>query len=270
MVAALLAGAGIPVSAGSACAGEGARAALVVDAGDDGGTYRYCVQLPGELVSGIELIQLAGRQHGLQYRLDDGGQAVCTLAGVGAEGDDCFGEYPDFWGYWRGDGSGGWSWSSSGGGSTLVEDGDIEGWSWGSGQDGASHPEPPPTTFSSVCKPQPAAAPPKPQSEKSDDNARPPRPHRTAAGTNTEVAPTKPVRRNGSMEAHSRRKGGAKRPLSDETAPESNRPPAAGAGAPEAATDLVTHTGPSAAGLAAIGVAAALGAGAVLMRRRRS
>jgi hypothetical protein len=113
------------------------------------------VALPDPSVSGIELIELAGQQHGLDYGFGYGGNAVCRLDGVGSEGGDCFSEHPDFWGYWRGDGSGGWTWSSSGAGSTTVEDGDVEGWSWGSGQDGDTHPRPPATSFSSVCASSP-------------------------------------------------------------------------------------------------------------------
>ena len=135
----------------SACASTGMRAALVVDPGEEGDPYRFCVQLPDESVSGIELIQLAGEQHGLTYELGNGGQSVCMLAGVGSSsGNECFGEYPDFWGYWRGD-DGSWEWSGTGAGSTVVEAGDVEGWSWGRGQDGSTHPAPPPTRFDSVC-----------------------------------------------------------------------------------------------------------------------
>jgi hypothetical protein len=148
--AALLFGA-LPVALGAsvACAAESPHAALVVDTGE--GEVALCVELPDDSVSGIDLIRLAGEQHGLQYTLGYGGEAVCKLAGVGPEGDDCFADYPNFWGYWRGDGDGGWTWSSTGAGSTTVESGDVEGWSWGSGQDGNSHQQPSATTLEAVC-----------------------------------------------------------------------------------------------------------------------
>jgi hypothetical protein len=150
---AIAAGALAPVAgaATAACAGEGHRAALVIDTGSE--DVRYCVELDDDSVTGIELIELAGAQHDLEYHLGFGGQAVCMLAGVGPTGDDCFEEYPDFWGYWRGDGSGGWEWSATGAGSTSVEDGDVEGWTWGSGDGGKDHPLPPPTEFDAVCEP---------------------------------------------------------------------------------------------------------------------
>jgi hypothetical protein len=138
-----------PISA--ACAAEGPSAVLVVDTEQTGGSHRFCVSLPDGSVSGIELVELANQQHGLQYRLGYGGNVVCQLAGVGYESDECLREGPEFWGYWRGDGSGGWDWSSSGGHATRVENGDVEGWSWGTGNDGSSHPAPSSTTFASVC-----------------------------------------------------------------------------------------------------------------------
>ncbi len=155
-----------PAAAGSApaCAAEASgapHAALVVGTG--GGTTTYCVALDASSVSGIHLIQLAGSQFGLQYRLGFGGQAVCQLAGVGPSGSDCFGDYPDFWGYWHGDGRGGWSWAGSGAGSASISDGDMEGWTWGSGDSGTTHAAPPALAFDDVCEdiepsPTPTAA----------------------------------------------------------------------------------------------------------------
>lgn len=150
-----------------ACAAEGPHAALVIDTGESGGQYSLCVALDADTVSGIRLIELAGEQYDLSYRLGFGGKAVCELAGVGTEDDDCFSEYPDFWGYWHGDGSGGWSWAGSGAGSHTVKDGDVEGWSWGSGSDGSSHPSPPSATFMSVCGYRPQA----PAAGEGDDGA---------------------------------------------------------------------------------------------------
>ncbi len=148
---AFLFGSLFPIGAApAACAAEGPTAALVVDTGS-GDALRYCVVLPDGSVTGLEVIKLASEQHGLQYRLGYGGNVVCQLAGVGYESDECLKEGPEFWGYWRGNGSGGWEWSSSGAGSTTVRDGDVEGWAWGTGNDGSSHPAPPEATFESVC-----------------------------------------------------------------------------------------------------------------------
>jgi hypothetical protein len=151
--AALLFGALAPVAgvAPAVCAATGPHAALVVDRGEEGGIDSYCVALPSERVSGTELIELAADQFGVTYRFGYGGGAVCMLNGVGPTEGDCFGDHPYFWGYWRGDGSGGWQWSSSGASSTTVEDGDVEGWSWGAGNGPESHPPPPSRTFASVC-----------------------------------------------------------------------------------------------------------------------
>ncbi|HEX6132259.1 MAG TPA: hypothetical protein VF044_11060, partial [Actinomycetota bacterium] len=76
--------------------------------------------------------------------------------GVGPAGGDCWASYPDFWGYWHGDGAGGWTWAGGGAASYRVGDGDVEGWSWGSGDAGDTHPRPPATRHAAVCEPLPA------------------------------------------------------------------------------------------------------------------
>ena len=136
------------VAPAPACAASAGSAALVVDTG--GRATRYCVAMGAASLSGIELIQLAARQYGLDYRLGYGGAAVCRLDHVGIEGGECFTDSDAFWGYWRGTG-GGWSWSSTGAASTIVEPGDVEGWSWGTGRDGSTHPAPPATPYASAC-----------------------------------------------------------------------------------------------------------------------
>jgi len=133
-----------------ACAAAtGPHAALVIDTGGD--VRSFCVALDATTVSGVHLIELAGAQDHLSYGFGSGGQAVCRLAGVGPQGDDCFSDYPQYWGYWHGDGHGGWIWSSSGTASARVGDGALDGWVWGSGDSGASHPKPPPTAIDDVC-----------------------------------------------------------------------------------------------------------------------
>jgi len=147
--------------AASACAAAtGPHAALVIDTG--AGTHSFCVALDATTVSGIHLIELAGTQDHLAYGFGSGGQAVCRLAGVGPQGDDCFADYPDYWGYWHGDGHGGWTWSSSGAASARIGDGALDAWVWGSGDSGTTHPKPPPAAIDDVCvpaAPTPAASP---------------------------------------------------------------------------------------------------------------
>jgi hypothetical protein len=150
LVAPWLAPAAAGSSAACAAAADQPHAALVVGTG--GQTLTFCVALDSTSVSGLRLIQLAGSQFGVQYRLGFGGQAVCQLAGVGPQDGDCFGAYPDFWGYWHGDGGGGWSWAGSGAGSASITDGDIEGWVWGSGDSGATHASPPSLEASDICE----------------------------------------------------------------------------------------------------------------------
>jgi hypothetical protein len=161
---ALTAGVSAPAvgPAATACAQEGNHAALVVDIGEDrrAEPFALCVDLGDEeSVSGLDLIKLASDQHGLQYRFGYGNKAVCQLANVPQETppEECFEGAQEFWGYWIGDGSGGWSTSPQGAGSTRVEDGDVQGWSYGPGRDASTHPKPRDRadgsefTFESIC-----------------------------------------------------------------------------------------------------------------------
>lgn len=147
---------------GTACAAAATgapHAALVVNTGS--GVATYCVALGAPSITGIQLVEQAGRQFGMTYRLGFGGQAVCMLNGVGGpSGDDCLTGQTSYWGFWVGDGSGGWTWSSTGGASATVHDGDVQGWAWGVGIDGTTHPRPPATLLTDVCKaPSPSPGP---------------------------------------------------------------------------------------------------------------
>jgi hypothetical protein len=194
LIAALAAsGTLIPAAAGSApaCAasGGGPHAGLVVGTGSQ--TLTYCVAMDGDTVSGIHLIELASAQYGLQYRLGYGGQAVCQLDGIGPDGDDCFADYPYFWGYWHGDGGTGWTWASTGAGSARVGDGDMDGWTWGTGMSGDTHQAPPHLSFDDVCSaettPPPTTPPPTtpPTTPPTSPPTRPPTtpPHSSPPGT---------------------------------------------------------------------------------------
>jgi len=156
----IVVGLGLPVAGapGSAleplvaCAVDtGPRAVLVVV--DGSGARRFCVALDAATVTGIHLVELASAQHGLSYSLGFGRQAICQLNGVGPAGGDCFADYPDFWGYWHGTTSGGWTWANGGAATFRVGDGDVEGWVWGSGDSGSTHRSPPVTRADDVCPP---------------------------------------------------------------------------------------------------------------------
>jgi hypothetical protein len=145
-------------AASPACAATDQRAALVVDTGTQ--ARSYCVALGSGGVSGTDLIRLAHAQYGLDYRLGFGGRAVCRLAGVGVDGGDCFGAFPEFWGYWHGDDGGGWTWANGSAADWTVRPGDVEGWQWGAGQDGTTHAMPPATDDEDVCPPPEPSSPP--------------------------------------------------------------------------------------------------------------
>ena len=132
-------GAGTPASA----AEPGARAALIVEVGQT--VRRLCVGLGRPAISGKELVEASG----LEQRWDGG--ALCRLAGTGPAGGDCFAQYPRFWGYWIGDGRGGWTWSGAGAATSTVRDGSVEAWVWSTGADESSHRRPPALQFTDVC-----------------------------------------------------------------------------------------------------------------------
>ena len=97
-----------PGIACAAAASGGPHAALVVDTG---AASHGVLRRAGRGLRERDAPGRAGdlQQYGLTYRLGFGGRAVCMLAGVGATGDDCFGSYPNFWGYFHGTGASGWS-----------------------------------------------------------------------------------------------------------------------------------------------------------------
>jgi LPXTG-motif cell wall-anchored protein len=261
-----------PAASGSAgataCAAETAgqaHAALVVDTGSR--TTTYCVELDAGSVSGLHLIQLAGLQYGLTYRLGFGGQAVCALEGVGPSTGDCFGDYPDFWGYWHGNGSSGWSWAGTGAASASIREGTVEGWSWGAGASGTSHPAPPAQGFDDVCAV--ASTPtPKPTST--------PKPTPTFVPSAT-PAPTRSGGAGGGSATGSPASSASKSPRSSAHA----RPSSSKAGTTKSSPigDIVRAVatsgqipstgGPPAGALIAVGAVALLGAGSWLTRRRR-
>lgn len=274
------------VLASAACAAESPSAALVVDTGE--GVTSLCVALPADSVSGMKLIQLAGQQHGLQYRIEGG--AVCQLAGTGPSQGDCFGEYPDFWGYWRGDDDGGWTWSNSGAATTSVSAGDVEGWAWGSGNDGTSHPQPPASRHSEVCdsassggeKPEPEddgagsdredhEGAPEPGSDEGEENDDPTATTEGSIENDDGVSDGATSEAEGERRRKGKRRAGADSATDDDLTEGSERAPA-DEDEPGLAPALSTGdeaTGPPAVGLAALGAALLLGGAGVLAARRR-
>jgi hypothetical protein len=269
-----LAAVGLPLSGGAppACAAEARHAALVISTGHD--VLRLCVALDAPAVSGLRLIELAHDQQGLSYRSD--GAAMCMLAGTGTMGGDCFGDYPNFWGYWRGDGSGGWSWSKSGAAATTVHPGDIEGWSWGSGDDGATHPRPPSTTLTAVCVPQKPAATPAPSPSGSARPQHAPSPT-TPASAPSSTPPASPAPRTPGRHLERKKNSNKKRSAKPgktearpEGSPSGSSPSPSALGADPAGLGGSAGGGFPVSGLGALVVAGGLLSGGWLLLRRRN
>jgi hypothetical protein len=235
-----------------ACAVEnGPHAALVVDTGS--AVDAFCVALDAPSVSGVHLIELAASQRGVTYAFGFGGQAVCRLAGTGPGGGDCFADYPAFWGYWRGDGRGGWAWSGSGPADSDVGDGDIEGWVWGTGDTAATHDRPPPTTAAEVCAPTVTSPSPAPTAS---PVVAPPSRHATTPTLSTTAT------RSPSATATPARSATG---IPERRTPSRTR--TAGVAVRAAAADPPTGGGPQAGLFAALGIGLLLGAGGWLRLR---
>jgi len=126
------------------------RAGLIVDYGD-GNVATFCVEFDEESITGMEVLERAGRELALGF----GGVTVCAIDGVGCPSDDCWCECGSasqgctYWIYWHlKDGE--WRYSEAGAAGYPVYNGDIEGWVWGSGstQGGA---QPPVYTIEQIC-----------------------------------------------------------------------------------------------------------------------
>ncbi len=250
-----------------ACAGEGPRAGLVVDTGAR--VIELCVTLDAAEVSGLRLIELASAQHGLSYGFGLGGAAVCRLDGVGTASDDCFAEYPEFWGYWHADGRGGWNWASTGAGSSRVGDGDMEGWVWGTGDSGATHRMPPALVSDDVCGPVTEPSP-----EPTQDPDPSPKPATSPTKTSSPTGPASSARASTEPDVPSStrepKEDGTRTPSpgttpSAETSTTTSDPPVLAAGTPPTGAD-----GPPSGLLLAGGIAVALGAGGWLRLRSRA
>ena len=263
-----------PGIACAAAASGGPHAALVVDTGQR--ATAYCVALDGASVSGTHLIELASEQYGLTYRLGFGGRAVCMLAGVGATGDDCFGSYPNFWGYFHGAGASGWAWASGSAADHPVGDGDREAWSWGAGDSATTHGVPPSTTIDDACgvAPSPEPSP----SPSPSPSATPPSPSPSGGGGSSNGGGSQGDGSNPGGGSNAGGRGTGQTSEHTKT-PEPSASPSPTAAAPTSASPAVVRaaaaspppsSGPPLAGLAALGAIVLLGAGGfVTMRRRR-
>lgn len=123
------------------------RAGVVVRHGD-GTVDKMCVFFDEPTISGLDLLDRSGSAYVAEKSAL--GSAICKLDGEGCgyPSEDCFCEYPNFWGYWvRDPGASTWEFASTGAADHDVRDGAVDGWSWG--KDGK--PSPPNVAFDEVC-----------------------------------------------------------------------------------------------------------------------
>jgi hypothetical protein len=122
---------------------EGNRAALVVRGGD-GDSREMCVFFTEDEITGAELLQRSNLD--VVTEANALGSAVCRIDGTGCTRDDCFCNYPAFWGYWTRD-DGKWAFSDIGASDRVVTNGSVDGWTFG--KDGK--PAPKDVAFDDVC-----------------------------------------------------------------------------------------------------------------------
>jgi hypothetical protein len=119
---------------------------LVIDTGTE--VKKVCVRFPEGSLTGAEV--LARAQVQAVVAAQGPGIAVCSLCGVGCQGDGgcltC--DAPNYWSYWSAAaGATGFTYSSLGASQARVRSGAVEGWSW-AGSDG----DPPPfVAFDQIC-----------------------------------------------------------------------------------------------------------------------
>jgi hypothetical protein len=132
-------------SIGSVLAQSPNRAAIIVRA-ENGDVTQMCVAFDEPEITGAELLERSGIEN--VQDANSLGTAVCSIEGEGCGADDCFCDYPVFWGYWtRDETSDRWRFSNNGSSDRTVRDGTLDGWSWG--RDGK--PPPPALAFEKVC-----------------------------------------------------------------------------------------------------------------------
>lgn len=114
----------------------------------DGTTDEMCVFFDEPSITGLDLLNRSGTAYVAEESAV--GSAICKLdaGGCGYPSEDCFCEYPEFWGYWiREPGDAEFAFASTGAADREVRDGAVDGWSWG--KDGK--PAPPDVPFADVC-----------------------------------------------------------------------------------------------------------------------
>ncbi len=116
--------------------GPSIRAGLIVEYGN-GDVDALCIDLDGEGVTGVDLLQASGLAVGMQS--SGLGMQICQIGDVGCEpGREacwcrCLSNPCSYWTYfqWK---DGAWSYAPLGASRRQVTDGDVDAWVWGDGK----------------------------------------------------------------------------------------------------------------------------------------
>lgn len=285
LLAALVAAVGATEPSPAAAASMN-RVGLVVDTGD-GQVKKMCVTFAEASISGAEVLRRAD-VNAVFANYGGQGTAVCSLCHTGCPSSNCLTCDPDgrYWAYSRAPwGASSYQYSRAGAGSTTVGDGDVEAWAWGSGR--------PPVyaSFAELCG---GPAPTRPASggtagggsggggSASPATTSPPTTAAPSGGPASTVAGGSSARLSPSTTAVTPRQEGGPAPApaaaGDRVEPGEGGAPAPAAQAPGGAAGIASgHPEPptpprngSPAGVAlGVAVSLAVGAWAVILRRRR-
>jgi hypothetical protein len=148
IAAALASMAAIVLGSTDLAAGDAQSRAGLVIRYDDDRVERMCVVFDEPSISGLELLERSD----VPFLAERSalGSAICKVGERGCDhpDEDCWCDYPTFWGYWSRDSDDDvWTFSELGASDRDVKDGDLNGWSWG--KDGK--PAPPADGFADVC-----------------------------------------------------------------------------------------------------------------------
>jgi len=131
-------------------AADGPRRVGVVVVHGDGSVVTRCVAFSESSLTGFEALERTGLDIVSAFNPGQG-MAMCRIDGEGCDAGNCFCDMPNYWTYWHlVDGA--WQYSSAGGSTHRIYDGDVDCWLWGSGN------PPPAISLDEICVP-PTATP---------------------------------------------------------------------------------------------------------------
>jgi hypothetical protein len=130
------------------------RVGLLIQ-GQGGQTSTYCVSLPPDKTTGLDVLRAANLD--LNVQAGSLGAAVCRLQKLGCSypAEPCFcqcqGSACNYWVYFALDATGQWTYSAQGAGLRKLKNGDVDGWLWSESTGQTPAGSLPATSFETIC-----------------------------------------------------------------------------------------------------------------------